>query len=106
MSETVNTAEDPGYDAGMPRWAPGASDRLRQAAMQLFAEHGYDATTVTEIAQRAGVTERTFFRHFADKREVLFAGEEHLEAAFVGAIIDAPAGAHPADLLAAALDAG
>lgn len=74
--------------------------------MQLFAEHGYDATTVTEIAQRAGVTERTFFRHFADKREVLFAGEEHLEAAFVGAIADAPAGAHPADLLAAALDAG
>jgi len=74
--------------------------------MQLFAEHGYDATTVTEIAQRAGVTERTFFRHFADKREVLFAGEEHLEAAFVGAIAGAPAGTHPADLVAAALDAG
>src|SRR5688572_14292553 len=64
----------------------GASERLQRAAMELFAEHGFDATTVAEIAERAGVTERTFFRHFADKREVLFAGEDELTAAFVDAI--------------------
>jgi AcrR family transcriptional regulator len=74
--------------------------------MDLFAEHGFEATTVAEIAERAGVTERTFFRHFADKREVLFAGEEQLEAVFVDAIADAPADASLKGLLVAALDAG
>lgn len=74
--------------------------------MELFAERGYEATTVAGIAERAGVTERTFFRHFPDKREVLFAGEELLEAAFVGAIAGAPADASLTDLLVAALDAG
>ncbi|MFI7128691.1 helix-turn-helix domain-containing protein [Nonomuraea sp. NPDC050153] len=90
----------------MARWAPGASDRLQRAAMELFAEDGFEATTVAGIAGRAGVTERTFFRHFADKREVLFAGEDRLEAAFVDAITDAPADAAVAGLLVAALDAG
>ncbi|MEV6034277.1 helix-turn-helix domain-containing protein [Nonomuraea sp. NPDC052116] len=90
----------------MARWAPGASDRLQRAAIELFAEDGFEATTVAGIAGRAGVTERTFFRHFADKREVLFAGGEQLEAAFVGAIADAPADTSMAGLLAAALDAG
>ncbi|NEE00798.1 TetR family transcriptional regulator [Phytoactinopolyspora halotolerans] len=90
----------------MARWAPGASDRLQRAAMELFAEHGFEATTVAGIAERAGVTERTFFRYFADKREVLFAGEQHLEAVFVSAIAGAPADAPLTDLLVAALDAG
>jgi AcrR family transcriptional regulator len=88
------------------RWAPGASDRLQRAAMELFAERGYEATTVAEIAERAGVTERTFFRHFADKREVLFGGAEQLEAVFVDAIACAPEDASLTGLLAAALDAG
>jgi AcrR family transcriptional regulator len=74
--------------------------------MDLFAERGFEATTVAGIAERAGVTERTFFRHFADKREVLFAGEEQLEAVFVDAIADAPADASLKGLLVAALDAG
>ena len=59
----------------MGRWEPGAPGRLQQAAIELFAERGFDATTVADIADRAGVTERTFFRHYADKREVLFAGD-------------------------------
>jgi AcrR family transcriptional regulator len=79
---------------------------LQRAAMELFAERGYEATTVAEIAERAGVTERTFFRHFADKREVLFAGGEQLEAVFVDAIAGAPEDASLTGLLAAALDAG
>lgn len=74
--------------------------------MELFAEDGFEATTVAGIAVRAGVTERTFFRHFADKREVLFAGESVLEKVFVDAIAGAPAGAPPAGPLVAALDAG
>jgi AcrR family transcriptional regulator len=90
----------------MARWAPGALERLQEAAMQLFAERGFEATTVAEIAERAGVTERTFFRYFPDKREVLFAGEDRLEAAFVHAITAAPDGTSPTGLLAAALDAG
>jgi AcrR family transcriptional regulator len=94
------------YDADVARWAPGASERLRMAAMELIAERGFEATTVAGIAERAGVTERTFFRHFADKREVLFAGEEQLAAVFVGAIAAAPADASLTGLLTAALDAG
>ena len=90
----------------MARWAPGALERLQEAAMELFAERGFEATTVAEIAQRAGVTERTFFRYFPDKREVLFAGEDRLEAAFVDAVTAAPDGTSPTGLLAAALDAG
>jgi AcrR family transcriptional regulator len=74
--------------------------------MELFAEHGFEATTVAGIAERAGVTERTFFRYFADKREVLFAGEGSLEATFVDAIACAPEGASMTGLLTAALDAG
>jgi AcrR family transcriptional regulator len=63
----------------MGRWEPGAEGRLTQAAFDLFAENGYESTTVAQIAARAGVTERTFFRYFADKREVLFAGGRMLE---------------------------
>jgi AcrR family transcriptional regulator len=56
----------------MPRWEPDAVGRLQAAAFELFAEQGYERTTVAEITQRAGLTRRTFFNHFADKREVLF----------------------------------
>jgi AcrR family transcriptional regulator len=104
MSDPV-IAWIPGYDAGVARWASGASDRLQRAAMDLFAERGFEATTVAGIAGRAGVTERTFFRYFADKREVLFAGEDRLEGAFVDAVAGAPPDASLTDLLAAALDA-
>ena len=62
------------YDQGMGRWEPDARGRLERAAMELYIERGFEQTTVTEIARRAGLTQRTFFRHYADKREVLFAG--------------------------------
>ena len=58
----------------MGRWEPDARGRLEEAALELYAERGYDADDGREIAERAGLTERTFFRHFADKREVLFGG--------------------------------
>src|SRR4051812_4219499 len=67
----------------MGRWEPGAEGRLQQAAMELFRERGYAEVTVAEIADRAGLTKRTFFNHFADKREVLFAGAEAFEASVV-----------------------
>ena len=73
--------------------------RLRRAALELFRERGYDRTTAAEIAARAGVTERTFFRHFPDKREVLFDGEATLRAALTAAIADAPDGLAPLDTL-------
>jgi len=75
----------------MARWEPGARDRMQQAAMELFVEQGYEQTTVSQIAERAGVTDRTYFRHFCDKREVLFAGTEHLFALFTGAVADSQA---------------
>lgn len=90
----------------MARWEPGAAQRLAQAAMELFAERGFEATTVAEIADRAGVTERTFFRYFSDKREVLFAGQEEFEAAFTDAVAAAREGAAMIDLVAAAAAAG
>lgn len=75
----------------MARWEPGSRERLQQAALDLFAEQGYDETTVAQIAARAGVTDRTFFRQFSDKREVLFAGSERLLALFVDAVAASPA---------------
>lgn len=87
----------------MGRWEPDAAGRLREAAMALYAEQGFDGTTVAEIADRAGVTARTFFRHFADKREVLFAGSEELERRMVDALAAAPPSAGPMDAIAAAL---
>ncbi len=73
--------------------------RLQQAAIELFREHGYDRTTAAEIAARAGVTERTFFRHFPDKREVLFDGQAVLVDALTASIADAPAGLKPLEIL-------
>ncbi|WP_432542930.1 TetR/AcrR family transcriptional regulator [Kineococcus sp. SYSU DK002] len=88
----------------MARWAPGSGERLQAAALELFDEQGYDRTTVSQIAQRAGVTDRTFFRHFADKREALFAGSERLQAVFTDAVAHSPA-TDPLGLAADALRA-
>src|SRR3954447_20400634 len=89
----------------MGRWEPDSEGRLRQAAMELYLERGYEQTTVADIAERAGLTARTFFRYFADKREVLFAGSAHLQAELVQALDAAPADATPMQAVAAALDA-
>ena len=88
----------------MGRWEPNARQRLERAALALFVEHGYDATTVAEIADRAGLTKSTFFRHFADKREVLFGGQDMLAELFGDAIRTAPPSATTAGCLAAALE--
>jgi len=74
----------------MGRWEPGARERLVVAAVDLFAEQGYDATTVAQIAERAGVTKSTFFRHFPDKRELLVAGQETLSRLLAEGIAEAP----------------
>ena len=86
----------------MARWQPGARERLQAAALRCFAERGFDGTTVAEIAAAAGLTERTFFRHFADKREVIFSGQEEFEGAFVAGL-DAATGTDPMHLVAGAL---
>lgn len=83
----------------MPRSGAEARRRLQQAALELYQERGYDQTTTAEIAARAGVNERTFFRHFPDKREVLFDGEARLRAALTQEVADAADGLRPLDLL-------
>jgi AcrR family transcriptional regulator len=88
----------------MGRWEPNARGRLEQAAMELYAERGFEQTTVAEIAARAGLTERTFFRHYADKREVLFAGSELLAELLVAAVAGAPESAAALGAIAAALE--
>ena len=87
----------------MGRWEPGTPERLQQAALELFATRGYEQTTATEIAQSVGLTERTFFRHFADKREVLFYGQEVFVQAFLDGVDAAPPGATPIEIVASAL---
>ncbi len=93
------------YYRGMGRWQPNARGRLEQAALELYLERGFEQTTVAEIAKRAGLTERTFFRHFADKREVLFAGAGTLQELLVSTVAGAPDSAAPIDAAAAALQA-
>ena len=88
----------------MGRWEPDARLRLVSAAVDLCAAQGYDATTVAQIAARAGLTKATFFRHFPDKREVLFAGQEAHSALLAEGIAAAPAGATPLEAVAAGLD--
>ena len=83
----------------MPRNGEHARQRLQQAAVELFIERGYDQTTTAEIAARAGVTERTFFRHFPDKREVLFDGQAKLHELLTGAIARSPAILKPLETL-------
>ena len=96
---------DIAYNQSMSRWKPNARGRLEQAALDLYRERGFDQTTVTEIAQRAGLTERTFFRYFADKREMLFWGQDRLREIYVSTIEAAPDAAAPIDMVAAALEA-
>jgi AcrR family transcriptional regulator len=88
----------------MARWEPGARERMVLAAADLFTEQGYDATTVTQIAERAGVTKSTFFRHFPDKRELLVAGQELLSRLLAEGIAEAPQNASPLEAVAAGLE--
>ncbi|RWX74700.1 TetR family transcriptional regulator [Neorhizobium lilium] len=88
----------------MSRWKPNAEGRFRAAAMELFIERSYEQTTVADIAERAGLTPRTFFRHFADKREVLFNGSARLQEAMLSAVRAAPAHAVAIEAIVAALD--
>ena len=79
----------------MPRWEPDVQQRLVQAALDLFIAQGYDDTTVGDIAARAGVTKRTYNRHFPDKREVLFGGADLLHDRISGSLRDVPANVSP-----------
>jgi AcrR family transcriptional regulator len=90
----------------MGRWEPDARGRLERAALELYRERGFegfDSITVAEIAERAGLTERTFFRHYADKREILFSGASELQQLLVSAVEEAPAELPPMAAVAAAL---
>jgi AcrR family transcriptional regulator len=87
----------------MVRWEPGAKERLQMAALSLFVERGYEQTTVQDIAAASGLTERTFFRHFTDKREVLFVGSDLYVATFLQGVDAAPADATPYELVTAAI---
>ncbi len=89
----------------MTRWEPNAAERLRAAAFELYTQHGYEQTTVAEIAARAGLTERTFFRHYADKREVLFGGGERFKAAVAEGVEAAPETAGPLEAAIAGVEA-
>jgi AcrR family transcriptional regulator len=102
MSGTVITGE---YDGGMVRWEPDSRGRLEQAALALYGERGFENTTVAEIAARAGLTERTFFRYFADKREVLFSGAGMLQEVLVSGVVSAADAVSPIDAVIVALEA-
>src|SRR5438132_5313339 len=91
--------------AEMGRWEANPRGRLMQAALELYGERGFEQTTVAEIAQRAGLTERTFFRHFTDKREVLFGGSEVLRELLVDRIAAAPPSVPPVQAVTDALAA-
>ncbi|HEY1097349.1 MAG TPA: helix-turn-helix domain-containing protein [Myxococcota bacterium] len=86
----------------MARWDPDAKGKLAEAAMALFVERGYATTTVTDIAAAAGVTERTFFRHYSDKREVLFTGSAAVLEAIVGSLTNNGSDDDAFDLVVAA----
>jgi AcrR family transcriptional regulator len=88
----------------MSRWKPDAQGRLMGAAIELFDEQGYEATTVAEIAERAGLTKRTFFRYFSDKREVLFSGSQELQRVWLEGVAAAAADANPLTAVVAGLD--
>lgn len=89
----------------MGRWKPGSRGRLHEAALELYAKRGFEHTTVAEIAKHAGLTERTFFRHFADKREVLFAAAGALQETLVSTVAAAPASLTPLEAVAAGIEA-
>ncbi|MGA7835284.1 MAG: TetR family transcriptional regulator [Acidimicrobiales bacterium] len=88
----------------MGRWEPNARGRLERAALELYRDGGFEQTTVAEIAQRAGLTERTFFRYFSDKREVLFAGAARLQELLVDTVANAPEPTQPLEAVVAALE--
>jgi AcrR family transcriptional regulator len=92
------------YSVGMARWEANPSERLARAALDLFAERGYDTTTVADIAERAGLTKSTFFRHFDDKREVLFGGQEDMVTLSASSVASAPPGETPLGCVAALLE--
>jgi AcrR family transcriptional regulator len=87
----------------MVRWEPGTPERLQKAALELFATRGFEQTTATDIAQSVGLTERTFFRHFSDKREVLFYGQDQFAQAFLAGLDTAPPDASPIEIVACVL---
>ena len=87
----------------MPRWDPCAEDRLREAALELFLEHGYENVTVAQITERAGLTRRSFSRYFTDKRDVLFAGSERLPAVLARGVRHADSTLSPFEALLTAL---
>ncbi len=87
----------------MARWEPGAAERLQKSALELFTTRGYEQTTAAEIAQAAGLTQRTFFRYFRDKRDVLFHGQDQFVQAFLSGVDAAPAAAPAMELVATAL---
>jgi AcrR family transcriptional regulator len=89
----------------MGRWEPNAQGRLVQAALQLYVERGFEQTTVAEIAKLAGLTERTFFRYFADKREVLFWGAGALQELLVSTVATAPEWEAPMATIRSAIEA-
>lgn len=93
------------YDRNVTRWQPDSRGRLERSALELYSERGFENTTVAEIAERAGLTERTFFRYFADKPEVLFSGGELLEEILSAAVRSAPEGLTPFEAAQAGLDA-
>src|SRR5215475_1505185 len=93
------------YDQRMGRWEPNARSRLEQAALTLYVGRGFEQTTVAEIAREAGLTERTFFRYFTDKREVLFSGSAALQELLVTGVAGSPDAAAPIEAVAGALEA-
>jgi AcrR family transcriptional regulator len=104
-SNTIMRLRRIAYAGPVSRWAPDARERLETAALDLFVQNGYEQTTVAQIADRAGLNRATFFRHFADKREVLFGGEDVLAGLFGDAIRGAPPDASLTECLQAALAA-
>jgi AcrR family transcriptional regulator len=101
MSVTVNAPRM----GDMGRWEPDSRGRLQEAALALYSERGFDQTTAAQIAARAGLTERTFFRHFADKREVLFGGSALLQERIVAGVAGAPQEDGPLDAVGCGLAA-
>ncbi len=91
------------YDRVMGRWPDGATERLERAALELYQSRGFESTTVAEIAERAGLTERTFYRHYSDKREVLFAGSSQLQHLLVRLVAEAEPSLAPIEAITAAL---
>lgn len=101
----MSTTDIIGYTSFMGRWEPNARGRLQEAALALYGERGYEQTTVADIAKRAGLTERTFFRYFADKREVLFWGAAALQERLLSALEEAPDSLPPIERVGRAFEA-